>query len=185
MALQPMAHEALPEAALPTAKAVANFFLTRGFREGVAIDQLKLQKLVFYAHAWHLGYGYGPLFPDDIEAWPHGPVTRDLYIEFKGFGRQPITRQATYYDGTCPSADGDNVPAQTRMLLESLWNGYKGYDGIMLSNSTHAPHEPWTVIKTRYGSLAGKPRIPNELIAEIFREKLNVGAANQNPAAAG
>lgn len=39
------------------------------------ITTMKLQKLVYYAQAWHLVFHSEPLFADTIEAWPQGPVT--------------------------------------------------------------------------------------------------------------
>lgn len=164
-------HESqVQEGAVDTAKAVANYFLTKGFEEGVEIDHLKLQKLVYYSHAWHLANGMGPLFPDDIEAWPHGPVVRDLYVEFTGFGRKPINRLAQDWDDV-PKIDG--APPSTANLLDAVWKTLRHYSGIQLSNSTHAAGEPWTIVREKYGSLDLKPRIPNSLIERCFRKKID------------
>ena len=38
----------------------------------------KLEKLVYYAQAWHLARHQRPLFPETIEAWAQGPVVRHL-----------------------------------------------------------------------------------------------------------
>jgi len=158
-----------------SAMAVANWFLNRAKNEPnfPAVDQLKLYKLVYYAHAWYLGNKCGPLFDEDIEAWPHGPVVRDLYIEFKGAGRGPIkdlgTRFATH-DGqleiVTPVYAGDLEP-----YLESVWNSYKKHSGIQLSNATHAPGEPWTLVAEKR-DLSGKPTIPNELIEQVYSAKV-------------
>jgi uncharacterized phage-associated protein len=43
----------------------------------------KLQKLVYYAQAWHFTWTDAPLFDEPIEAWAHGPVVRALYEEHK------------------------------------------------------------------------------------------------------
>lgn len=158
------------EAATESAKAVANFFLACGWEEEIGIDQLKIQKLVYYAHAWHLAYDLGPLFPDDIEAWPHGPVVRDLYAEFCGFGKRPITHRALAYNGMEP--DVPDEMSSTGKFLSTVWKEYKGYSGVRLSNATHGPDEPWTLIKSHYGDLGANPRIPNELIKQKFKEKL-------------
>ncbi len=160
------------EGAVNTAKAVANYFLECAERAGEPIDHLKLQKLVFYAHAWHLANGMGPLFPDDIEAWPHGPVVRDLYAEFYDCGRKaiPLTRRAYDYNGALPTIG--NAPSRSRDLLAEVWKVYGKYKGTRLSNATHLPSEPWTIVRDRYGNLSRKPRIPNELIEQKFKEKL-------------
>lgn len=158
-----------------SAMAVANWFLNRAKNESnvPALDQLKLYKLVYYAHAWYLGNERGPLFDEDIEAWPHGPVVRDLYLEFKDAGRGPINRF-----GKRLASHGGQVEMETPVysgdlegFLESVWNSYKKHSGIQLSNATHAPGEPWT-IDAEKRDLSGKPTIPNELIEQVYSAKV-------------
>ena len=55
-----------------------------------SIDHMKLQKLLYFSHAWWLAGKESELFTDDIEAWPWGPVVRNIYIQFNEFGREPI-----------------------------------------------------------------------------------------------
>jgi len=162
-------------AAPTSAMAVANWFIERSRREPSMppCDQLKLYKLVFYAHAWFLGNGCGPLFDEDVEAWPHGPVVRDLYIQFKDAGRGPINKLGTRYavqNGKfqleTPVYSGDLEP-----FFESVWNSYKAHSGIQLSNATHAQGEPWTLVAEKM-DLAGKPTIPNELIEQVYSAKV-------------
>lgn len=76
---------------LPTyhAKAVANFFLKRGHP-----TQMKLHKLLYYAHGWHLGFTGEPLLDEAIEAWAYGPVVPSIYQELKMLGSAPIDRLA-------------------------------------------------------------------------------------------
>lgn len=127
-----------------TAMSVANWFLERCWREqGVPpCDQMKLYKLVFYANAWFLGNGCGELFQEDIKAWPHGPVVPDLYGQFKGFGRNPITELGKRLESSVDGGFKFVVPKHDGALdifFENVWNAYKGYTGIQLSNMTHLP----------------------------------------------
>lgn len=60
---------------------------------------MQLQKLVFLAHGYYLASTRGvPLVDEPFEAWDYGPVCRNLYYEFRDFGRQPINRLATEVD---------------------------------------------------------------------------------------
>ena len=143
------------------------------------IDQMKLQKLVFYSHAWWLAYNGTPMFDDDVFAWPWGPVIPPLYFEFMEFGKNPIVnKRATELVRVGPGATDFQIrqpeppPAQIRSFLESVWNTHKALSGIQLSNATHAPGEPWTIVKQQYGTLDSKPPIPNSLIRDVFRSKL-------------
>ncbi len=48
------------------------------------ITTIKLEKLVYYAQAWHLVWEETPLFDARIEAWANGPVCPRLYAKHKG-----------------------------------------------------------------------------------------------------
>lgn len=167
-----------------TAASIANTFLDLQSEDDSKfppIDQMKIQKLVFYAHAWFLAMKDRPLFEDDIEAWPWGPVVRNLYLEFKDFNSAPIVgKRATEIMSTGPDPldyEVREVPSVTDLeVMEHLretWRVHKPYTGIQLSNSTHAPNEPWTIVKQKQGHLENKPRIPNDLIKNVFKQKIS------------
>ena len=68
--------------AATTAERVADYIIRSAHESGELITNLKLQKLVYYAQAWHLALFDEPLFDDPIEAWVHGPVVSSLYSKF-------------------------------------------------------------------------------------------------------
>lgn len=171
-----------------SAAAVANEFLNLAASEAQAIDQMKLQKLLFYAHAWRLAIKGQPLFEDDFEAWPWGPVVRDIYSQTRSYGRAPITGRLSELQKVGGNSLDWNfsIPKgveaeELKDFIRQVWDSHKSYSGVQLSNSTHAAGEPWTIIKDRYGSLDSKPKIPNEIIAAIFKKKLD--RSLENPAA--
>lgn len=51
---------------------------------GTSLSAMKLQKLVYYAQAWHLVWADEPLFESRIEAWANGPVVPELYRHHRG-----------------------------------------------------------------------------------------------------
>ncbi len=168
--------------AVTTAASVANEFLSLADIElGKVphIDQMKLQKLLFYAHAWHLGINNSPLFEDDFEAWPHGPVVRSIYVQTRKYGCDPITGRVAdinFTNGNIQTSVPSGVETEgLRRFIREIWDVHKGFTGIQLSNSTHAEGEPWTIVKQHYGSLDGKPPIPNPLIASIYKSKVSNG----------
>lgn len=161
-----------------SAMAVANWFLKRSWEEPAKpyCDQMKLYKLVYYAHAWYLGNTHKPLFPEDVEAWPHGPVVRDLYGQFVSFGRSPITELGKRLEMNSERQFGFVTPqhdGSLREFFESIWNVYGDKTGIQLSNMTHAQGEPWTIVAEQYGfDLSRKPTIPSEIIEAVFEQKV-------------
>lgn len=50
------------------------------------VDNLKLQKLLYYCQGIHLKVVDTPLFNDVIEAWRYGPVVPSVYHKYKHFG---------------------------------------------------------------------------------------------------
>lgn len=159
-----------------TPASVANEFLDLGARDPSVppIDQMKLQKLMFYAHAWHLAINDAPLFDEDFEAWPWGPVVKTVYYQTANCGRNPVSNKISEI-----SADGKRwiVPtlddAALKDFLARVWEAHKGFTGVQLSNSTHEPGEPWTLIRDAYfGDLSSKPPIPDAVIKDVFKKKL-------------
>lgn len=60
------------------------------------VNNLKLQKLLFYVQAVALHRSGKPAFPDRIEAWDYGPVVPAIYHQYKEFGFdtiQPLDQQ--------------------------------------------------------------------------------------------
>lgn len=176
-----------------TAVAIANEFIDMGMAEPnfPPIDQMKLQKLLYYSHAWYLAYFDRPLFEEDLEAWPWGPVVRDVYSQTKKFGKFPVSEKLYEISkiGDKPSDFGFVIPAKPTDtwltgFIRAIWDTHKSFTGIQLSNSTHAPGEPWTIVNDQYGGdLSCKPTIPNGLIESVFKKKIAIDTATNNTAA--
>ena len=126
-----------------TAKAPANYFL----QHYKGISPLKLQKLVYISHGWHLGFFDEPLVDDEYaEAWQYGPVFPSLYYEFKDFGADSIDRLAQ--DSSPPNFEKivpqiRPIDVTTPDLLSKVWDGYGKFTAVQLSSLTHAAGTPW------------------------------------------
>ncbi|HXD33894.1 MAG TPA: type II toxin-antitoxin system antitoxin SocA domain-containing protein [Pyrinomonadaceae bacterium] len=114
-----------------TALHVANYFLSQTDEEaGDLISNLKLQKLVYYAQGFHVAmFEKTALFPDQIEAWTHGPVVDSLYHEFKTFGAGPIPRPVDF--------DSEIFSTEQRELLDEVYKVYGQFSAWKLRNLTH------------------------------------------------
>lgn len=157
-------------------KAIANYFIDRGHREGVDIDPMKLQKLVYFAHGWHLAIREEPLVNERAEAWRYGPVFPRLYQEFKDYGRNPIRRRAKAkkMEGTKiwqwePLLRSEDI--DTRQVLDEVWEVYSGCSGYELSVMTHQKDGPWaeTWLNEAQGGRIINVDIPDRKIQEYFR----------------
>lgn len=161
------------------AETIANHFIEMAEKKGESLTQMKLQKLVFYAHGWHLAIRDKPLIDESIEAWRYGPVIRSLYNSFKHFRNDPVSvvSNADFdcFDdnGHVPSIDetGNLDHMFTKLLLEAIWNKLGGLDAIQLSNLTHKPGTPWSDTVAKYsGQLPRGIDIDDDLIKKYFKE---------------
>lgn len=163
------------------AKAIANYFLELAKMKKEAMDLMKLQKLIYFAHGFYLAIKKEPLLDEQIEAWQYGPVIPSIYHEFKEFGNRPITRPATEFDATqfCFYAYPLPTDNLTKRLLEKVWEVYGVYTGIQLANMTHLPGSPWDKIYKKYNHNIPKGTdIPEDIIKEYFYPFLQKNLAN-------
>jgi uncharacterized phage-associated protein len=121
-----------------SAKAIANYFIGKSKTDPkTSLTPLKLIKLVYIAHGFHLALTNKPLIEEYAEAWRYGPVISSLYQEFKKFGNNPVIQFAENTD-EIPSHD-----EYTLSLLNKIWDQYGELDGARLSSWTHEDSSPW------------------------------------------
>ena len=132
-----------------SAQAVANEFIDIAGKGH--LDPMKLQKLVYYAHGWHLALEGTALTKQSFEAWQFGPVIPDLYREFKIYGAGKVTAFATtfsdvtqrYIAPRLPECDVDEAAESAHSIIRDVWSIYGDYSAIKLSNDTHKDGTPW------------------------------------------
>ena len=122
---------------------VTNSILRRAQEENVTISQMKLQKLLYFLYKEYLQRTDKPLFSERFEPWTYGPVVSDVYWAYKDRKAQDIRRILM------PDTDG-----KTRMVdrkanydfanvFDDVWNRYKDYTGIQLSELSHCLDGAW------------------------------------------
>jgi uncharacterized phage-associated protein len=114
---------------------VADYFIWLANETGSFISNLKLQKLVYYAQAWHLALYDTPLFQEDFQAWIHGPVIPVLYQKYKLLGWQPILEDAN-----------PELPQEVQEFLDEVAQEYFACDAYELEQMTHA-ETPWNLAR--------------------------------------
>ena len=125
---------------------IAEYFIAVANTTGELITNLKLQKLVYYAQAWHLAIYNQPLFREDFQAWVHGPVLPSLYNNYKRFRGSPIKREdldEQFLNGL-KLEFGDGLAG----FMDEVTGEYFGISAYDLEQLTHS-EEPW--IKARRG----------------------------------
>lgn len=106
---------------------------------------MKLQKLCYYSHAWHLVWEERPLFGNQIEAWANGPVVRDLYDTHRGNFRVASLPEWV-------QADANRLTEGEKTSIEAVLDFYAPMTAHQLSELTHS-ERPWQ--QARAGLPAG------------------------------
>lgn len=159
---------------------VANAVLSRANRNGVALTNLDIQKMLYLLHGRFLQETGQPLVSGEFQAWEYGPVHRVLYDAFKANKDAPIDAPAKRLDPIrrrfveLPRLDNPQVEDFLDANLPHLlsWPTFK------LVQITHAPGTPWSrtmeagAEHTNLGMV-----ITNEMIARHFEGAMVFGRA--------
>lgn len=123
---------------------------------------MKLQKLCYYAQAYSLAEGQ-ELFPEDFQAWQHGPVIPDLYTKYRDYQWRAI-------DVELPAATNASPE-----LVDEVVAAYGRFDGAALSNMTHK-EAPWVNARGDIQESDGSQElISKESMRTFFASKLQNG----------
>ena len=130
---------------------------------------MKLIKMVYIAHGWHLAIKGEPLIDEAVEAWKYGPVVPLVYQNFRCFRDSQITRMAhVLHDNHLISPEVDSN--DTRQFLESVWDAYSQYTGPQLSAITHQKNTPWYQTWHNGGNLKDGVIVTNDVIKSHYVE---------------
>ena len=109
---------------------VANYIVNT-----IPVDNLKLQKLLYYSQAVHMVLNKSfdePLFLEDIEAWTYGPVVPSVYRKYKSNGFNTIPAK-----GLKCSLNPNEIKT-----IDIVLSYYGSMSGVELVSKTHQ-EEPW------------------------------------------
>ena len=131
------------------------------------ITHLKLQKLLYYAQGISLGMYGKPLFNENIEAWQHGPVVKQVYSEYSKFGRNNI--QIEMDKDTEEIMNEIENDKEVSEILNLTYDNFAIYTAWQLRQMTHQDNTPWDITQKTKG-LGNK--IDNDLIEKYFKEEI-------------
>jgi uncharacterized phage-associated protein len=141
---------------------VANYFLFLVARDpGDLITQLKLQKLLYFAQGISLAIHDEPLFDEEIEAWEHGPVVRELRKVYGAFGRDSLPSPG--------EMDFDVYTQQQKELIYKIYAQYGEHSAFYLRNLTHE-HSIWSDAYKNPDQMISK-----KSIKEFFKKLIQEG----------
>lgn len=167
-----------------TSIAVANELIKRAQERNFSITHLKLQKLVYFAHALYLALKKQPLIQDEVQAWKYGPVIPDLFKECAKYGKSEITD----YIFSTPIKTGEGfldweyVPSFidkkdefANSVLDAIIDSYGSKSAGQLSNMAHSKNSAWDLTKEYHQEGGVRDYIiPIEVIGEAEKERFGI-----------
>jgi uncharacterized phage-associated protein len=149
-----------------SAKVIASKFIEKGINDGNPVTQMKLQKLIYFAHGLFLADGDGPLVTERFEAWKYGPVLPSLYQHFKLYGSDLIEDETMLnLFNDYESLIKKNISAEASSMINAVWDLLKDVDAIELSAMTHEVGSPWA----NHYKPGVNEIIPNEELETYFK----------------
>jgi uncharacterized phage-associated protein len=126
-----------------------------------ALTHLKLQKLAFYAYGALLAHDIDSDLGDvEFQAWPHGPVSTEIYSHFASYGAAPLPADpsSAAVSERCAAVIADTVAVYGRL---TAWQ---------IREESHL-EEPWVEV---FDGRRDVP-IPTERLRQHFRSKFTTG----------
>jgi uncharacterized phage-associated protein len=118
---------------------ICDYIIVASCRHGHTLNQLKLQKLMYYAQSWYLAFQGKPLFRGKFQAWPQGPVNREIYDRF---GQEKSLQSQVLKTDVCTSFEPARIPFEKRAHLDRLLLTYGKYDDAELQEMI-SREAPW------------------------------------------
>ena len=128
---------------------------------GETLTQLKMQKILYYAHMIHLGKRSEPLIKNRFLAWKHGPVAIGLYEHVNRCGADEIQLDDAFGD-VVDLGKMKNCKAEAESLQEA-YDKLKDFTAGQLVDASHDRNGAWyKTLRMR------KVEIPNDFIEDEY-----------------
>ena len=108
------------------------YALAKAFLCISSMTNKKLQKLCYYAKAWHLALYDENIISEQFQAWVHGAVQPALYQKYKiyGFGYIPKDENTS------------GIPEHFLSFAQEIYDSYGAFSGDQLEKLNHQ-EMPW------------------------------------------
>ena len=136
------------------------------------ITPLALQKALYYIQGFHFAFYRTFLFPEDCQAWTHGPVYRDIYFRYRDYRFDPIEKTTTF--------DASVFSASEKAICDSVINNLCCYSGKILERFTHN-EAPWLTTRGDLPDSAPSDRIIEKSVIGVYFDAVKAKYNMVNP----
>lgn len=161
---------------------IANYIISFCEKEGYELNNLKLQKIMYFLQAQSLLESETPLFEGSLQKWKYGPVVPSVYHEYKSHGaaniktenigriiRTPVEGEEPNFMGMYVIEDYDEnkIDIGDRHTLIYTIPLLSTYDPFVLVDKTHE-HKIWKDDAEKILNGVQNISYTNEEIREFF-----------------
>ena len=134
-----------------SAMTIANYIIYYAKKNNLEMNNLKLQKILYFLQGLYLINKKELLFFDAIEKWQYGPVVPDVYHAFKDYRSNPIKSTqlecVVSGDEDEPSIEykvfiEDDIYAYDREFMDTVVGSLSKFSAFQLVDVTHR-HSGW------------------------------------------
>lgn len=104
------------------------------------INTMQLQKLVYYCQAYNLAWTGRALFRENVEAWRHGPVVRELWLLHQR--EISMTPDELRDAAVAKGQTVEQLEPDEQLVVDEICRVFGGMTGWQLRNRTHE-EDPW------------------------------------------
>ncbi|PZT48397.1 hypothetical protein B6S12_04185 [Helicobacter valdiviensis] len=107
--------------------------------ESNSLSKLKLQKLLYYSQGYYSALYNKPLFDEEIRAWEHGPVVKEVYDHFKNLNGNTIPASK---ENILNKQELKNISPEQKETINEVYELMGQYSAWKLREKTHN-ESPW------------------------------------------
>ncbi|EHW9790786.1 SocA family protein [Listeria innocua] len=157
------------------ADSVAGYIIDYCREKEYELNNLKLQKLLYYAQAKFLVSKSRPLFEEAIEKWKLGPVVPEVYHIYKSYGAKNIISPEKRIEIIFNKKGElkfeniilEEISTEDKQILNMVIDKYATFNPFELVNMTHR-HEIWKKDKEKIQDGQITVKYSNKEIREFF-----------------
>ncbi|MDH0867184.1 Panacea domain-containing protein [Mitsuaria sp. GD03876] len=133
-----------------SAYSIANAFIERAIAGRIQdLSSMKLQKLLYFAQAWHLQVEGFPFFEDCFIRGETGPILPSIQHQLKAYGSRPVFQTVRILSGSddplrwrIPTLPSDHV--RSWKWVDAVIRRFGHLSAQALSDLTHLPGSAWS-----------------------------------------
>lgn len=124
---------------------VAEYVVKYESEHGYLINNLKLQKILYFLQAQFVVFAGKSLFEEDLIAWDIGPVVNSVWLEYRRFGGASIFIHPKNYRN-------EYIANEHRKMIDEFLEYIRPYSSTQLVDICHG-QKPWQNARIRWNNV--------------------------------